>query len=65
MGSYGTHHTLPCLGSHRTFAHIVQIRRTEVARHHDDRVPEVNHATLAICEATVIKNLEEQRDKFA
>jgi hypothetical protein len=59
VGSYGTHHKLPRLGSHRPFAHVVQIRRTKVASHHNDCIAEINHATLAICETTIIKDLEE------
>ncbi len=65
MGAYGTHHKFPRSGSYRPFAHVVQIRCAKVTCHHDNCVPEVNHATLAICEATIIENLEEQRDEFA
>jgi len=62
---YGTHHELPRVWSHTPFTHVVQIRRTGVAGHHDDRVAEVDDATLAVCEATIVKDLKEQRDKFA
>jgi len=62
---YGTHHKLPRVRSHTPFTHVVQIRCTEVAGHHDDRVAEVDDATLVIREATIVKNLKEQRDEFA
>ena len=61
----GTHHELPRVRSHKPFTHVVQIRRTEVAGHHDDRVTEVDDATLAVCEAIIVKDLKEQRNEFA
>ena len=61
---YGTHHELPRVRSHRPLTHIVQVRCAEVAGHHDDRVAEVDDATLAVCEATIVKDLKEQRDEF-
>ena len=62
-----THHKLPRLRPHRpvAHAHIVEIRRPEVAGHHDDGVAKVDNTTLAICEAAIVKNLEEQHDEFA
>ena len=45
MGSYyGTITSSLVLGSYMPFAHVAQIRRTKVACHHDDRVPEVKFA---------------------
>ena len=43
----------------------VPLYGTEVAGHYDDRVTEVDDATLAVCEATIVKDLKEQRDEFA
>lgn len=62
---YGTHHKLPRVRSHAPFTHVVQIRCTKVAGHHDDCVAEVDDAALAICEATIVKDLKEQRDEFS
>jgi hypothetical protein len=59
VGSYRTHHKLPCLGSHRPFTHVVQIRRTKVASHHNDCIAKVNDTALTICEATIIEDLQE------
>jgi hypothetical protein len=59
VGSYSNHRKLSRLGSHRPFAHVVQIRYTKVASNHNDCIAEVNDTTLAICEVTVIENLEE------
>ena len=55
---YSTHHELPRLRPHAPFAHVIQIRCTEVAGHHDDRVAEVDDASLAVCEATIVKDLK-------
>ena len=62
---YGTHNELPRVRSHGPLTHVVQIRCTEVAGHHDDRVTEVNDAALAVCEAAIVKDLKEQSDEFA
>jgi len=62
---YGTHHKLPRVRPHTPFAHVIQIRCTKVASHHDDRVAEVDDAALAVCKTTIVKDLKEQRDEFA
>ena len=59
------HNKLTRRGLDRTFAHVVEERRAEVARHDDDRVAEVDHTTLAVCEPTVVEDLQEQRDELA
>jgi len=53
------------LRPHGPVARVVEIRRPEVAGHHDDGVAKVDDTTPAICEATIVKDLEEQHDEFA
>jgi hypothetical protein len=60
----GTHHQVPGGFLDGAVAHVVQVRRTQVRRHHDDRVPEIHDATLAIGEATIVQHLQEKRHEF-
>ena len=54
------HNELPCLRSYRTFTHVVEVRRTKIRRHNNNRVPEVNDTAL-----TVIEDLQEQLYELA
>ena len=60
----GAHDELPCCWLDGAFTHVVEERRTKVARHDDDRVAEVDDATLPVREATVVEDLQEESDKF-
>ena len=61
----GAHDKLTGGGLDGALAHLVEVHRAEVAGHDDHRVAEVDHAALAVREATVIEDLEEERDKLA
>ena len=47
------------------FAHVVEESRTEVARHDDDGVAEVDDAALAVREPSVVEHLQEELVELA
>ena len=59
------HHELSCLRPYRTFTHLVEVRRTKIRRHNDNRVPEVNDTALTVGQTTVIEDLQEELDELA
>ena len=65
MSSDGVHDQSLGMRLDRAFAHVVQERRTEVARHDNDRVSEVDDAALAVGQTTVVEDLQEQLHKLA
>jgi predicted transcriptional regulator len=65
MGLNCTHDQFASLFANGTVAHIVEEGCTQVARHDDDRVAEVDNTALTISQTAVVKYLEEQRNKLA
>ena len=58
------HNKLPGVRLDRPFAHVVEVRCAQVARHDDDGVAEVDDTTLAIGQPTIIEHLQEERNKL-
>ena len=54
------HDEFPSLRLDGAFAHVVEERRAEVARHDDDRVAEVDDAALSVGQASIIEDLKEE-----
>ena len=60
-----TQNELSCLRSYRTFTHVVEVRRTKIRRHDDNRVPEVNDTAFTVGQTTVIEDLQHQLYELA
>ena len=59
-----SHHQVPGLGFHRTFAHVAKIGCAKVACHNDDSVSKVDHSALAIRQSAIVQDLQEKSDEF-
>lgn len=59
-----THHQLARALVDWSFTHVIQIGRTQIRRHDDDRVLKIYSAALPVCEASVVKDLKEKRHEF-
>lgn len=58
------HNQLSRLLLHRSFTHIIQVRRSQVRSHDDHRIPEVDDTALTVRQTTVVEDLQEKRDEF-
>ena len=56
----GAHDKLAGGGLNGALAHLVEVRRAEVAGHDDDRVAEVDDAPLTVRQPAVVEDLEEE-----
>lgn len=64
MAANCSHDQLFGLRFHRTFTHVAKISCAKITRHDDDSVPEIDHSALAVCQSTVIQDLQEKGDEF-
>lgn len=59
-----THNKLSGVRFDRPFAHVVEVRGTEVARHDDNGIAEVDDTTLTVSQTTIIEHLQEEGDEL-
>lgn len=62
---YGAHNKVPRLWLDRTLGHLVEIYGAQIRGHDDNRVPKVHYTSLAICEASIVEDLQEEGHEFA
>lgn len=64
MATDRSHHQVPGVRFHRTFSHVAEMYRAQVARHDNDNVSEVDRSALPIFQSPKVHDLLEKIDNF-